>query len=46
MTNRSMQKPMRNVAYAKDQAKFSLRRVKNKLTGDLGGREPDVETEV
>jgi hypothetical protein len=39
-------KPMRNADFAKDQTKFSLRRVKNKLTGGLTGREPDVETEA
>ena len=39
-------KPVRNLAFAKDEAKFSMKKVKNKLTGDLSGREPDVETEV
>ena len=35
-------KPMRNVAFAKDEAKFALKKVKRKMTGGLGGREPDV----
>lgn len=39
-------KPMRNAAFAKDEAKFALKRVKNKMTGGLGGREPDIETEA
>ncbi|SLM33376.1 C2 domain [Lasallia pustulata] len=39
-------KPVRNVAFAKDEAKFAMRRMKNKVTGGLGGREPDVETET
>ena len=39
-------KPVRNVVFAKDEAKFALRRVKHKMTGGLGGREPGVETEV
>ncbi|KAK9436679.1 meiotically up-regulated protein [Metarhizium brunneum] len=37
-------RPMRNVQFAKDEAKFALRKV-TKL-GALDGREPDVETEV
>ncbi|PHH73567.1 hypothetical protein CDD80_3731 [Ophiocordyceps camponoti-rufipedis] len=37
-------RPMRNVQFAKDEAKFALRKVKN--LGGLGGRQPDVETEV
>ncbi|KAI9753804.1 MAG: hypothetical protein M4579_004985 [Chaenotheca gracillima] len=37
-------KPMRNAQFAKDEAKFAVRRVKNKMA--LQGREPDVETEV
>ncbi|PHH63112.1 hypothetical protein CDD81_6263 [Ophiocordyceps australis] len=37
-------RPMRNAQFAKDEAKFALKKVK-KLTS-LGGREPDVETEV
>ena len=39
-------KPMRNAAFAKDEAKFALKKIKHKMTGGLGGREPDVETEV
>ncbi|KAL6717455.1 hypothetical protein ACLMJK_005370 [Lecanora helva] len=39
-------KPVRNLAFAKDEAKFSMKKLKHKVTGDLGGREPDVETEV
>lgn len=39
-------KPVRNVAFAKDETKFAARRLKNKLTGGLGGREPSVETET
>ncbi|KAK4695108.1 hypothetical protein P7C71_g2584, partial [Lecanoromycetidae sp. Uapishka_2] len=39
-------KPVRNLAFAKDEAKFSVKKMKNKLTGSLGGREPDVETET
>ena len=35
-----------NLAFAKDEAKFSMKKLKHKMTGDLGGREPDVETEV
>lgn len=37
-------RPMRNVQFAKDEAKFMVRRV-TKL-GALDGRKPDVETEV
>ncbi|KAL8703591.1 MAG: hypothetical protein Q9201_003239 [Fulgogasparrea decipioides] len=39
-------KPVRNLAFAKDEAKFTVRRVKHKMTGGLGGREPTVETET
>ena len=39
-------KPMRNVAFAKDEAKFAIRKVQKKFTGDLSGRNVDVETEV
>ena len=39
-------KPARNVAFAKHEAGFALRKVKMKLTGDLAGREPDIETET
>lgn len=37
---------LQNLAFAKDEAKFSVKKVKNKLTGGLSGREPDVETEL
>ncbi|KJZ78801.1 hypothetical protein HIM_01574 [Hirsutella minnesotensis 3608] len=37
-------RPMRNAQFAKDEAKFAVRKVKN--LGALGGRQPDVETEV
>lgn len=37
-------RPMRNIQFAKDEAKFAVRRV-TKL-GSLSGRQPDVETEV
>jgi hypothetical protein len=39
-------KPVRNAAFAKDEAVFALRRVKKRMTGSLSGREPDVETEI
>lgn len=40
-------KPARNVVFAKDEAKFALRKMKKKIgMGDLTGREPDVETET
>jgi hypothetical protein len=37
-------KPMRNLAFAKDEAKFAVRRTLKK--GSLSGRQPDVETET
>ncbi|KAA8565400.1 hypothetical protein EYC84_011105 [Monilinia fructicola] len=37
-------KPMRNLAFAKDEMKFAARRIKNKAS--LSGRQPDVETET
>ncbi|KAM0815265.1 putative C2 domain-containing protein [Seiridium cardinale] len=37
-------RPMRNVQFAKDEAKYAVRRI-TKL-GSLSGRQPDVETEV
>ncbi|KAF7873879.1 hypothetical protein EAF04_002551 [Stromatinia cepivora] len=37
-------KPMRNLAFAKDEVKFAARRIKNKTS--LSGRQPDVETET
>ncbi|KAL4953787.1 hypothetical protein BDW69DRAFT_164491 [Aspergillus filifer] len=39
-------KPARNAAFAKDEAKFAMRKVKQKFGGDLSGREPDIETET
>ncbi|KAF9883064.1 hypothetical protein FE257_004143 [Aspergillus nanangensis] len=39
-------KPARNAVFAADEAKFALRKVKNRLSGDLTGREPDLETET
>ncbi|KAI9804568.1 MAG: hypothetical protein M1833_006641 [Piccolia ochrophora] len=39
-------KPARNAAFAKNEAKFAMRKIKNKVTGDLSGREPDIETEA
>lgn len=38
-------KPVRNAVFAKDEATFAIRRMKQKMTGSLTGREPDVETE-
>lgn len=37
-------KPMRSIAFAKDEVRFAGRKLKAKTK--LGGREPDVETEV
>lgn len=37
-------KPMRNLAFAKEEAKFAVKRTMRKAT--LQGREPDVETET
>ncbi len=37
-------KPMRNLAFAKDEAKFAVRRTFK--AGGLSGRQPDVETET
>ncbi|KAI9795244.1 MAG: hypothetical protein M1835_006140 [Candelina submexicana] len=39
-------KPVRNAVFAKDEAKFAMKKVKHKMTGGLGGREPGVETET
>lgn len=39
-------KPMRNAAFAKDEAKFALKKVKKKMTGGLSGRQPGIETEA
>lgn len=39
-------KPARNAKFAKDEAKIGLRKLKNKMTGGLEGRQPGVETET
>lgn len=40
-------RPARNAAFAKNEAKFGLRKLKKKIgVGGLTGREPDVETET
>ncbi|KAB8074115.1 hypothetical protein BDV29DRAFT_174226 [Aspergillus leporis] len=39
-------RPARNVLFARDETKFALRKVKKRFTGDLTGREPDIETET
>jgi hypothetical protein len=39
-------KPARNAAFAKDEAKFGLKKLQKKFTGGLSGREPKVETET
>ena len=39
-------KPVRNAAFAKDEAVFAMKKVKHRMTGGLGGREPGVETET
>lgn len=40
-------KPARNAAFAKNEAKFALQKMKKKIgVGGLTGREPDVETET
>ncbi|MCJ1313286.1 hypothetical protein MMC25_006963 [Agyrium rufum] len=39
-------KPVRNMAFAKDEMGFGIKKLKKKMTGGLGGREPDVETET
>ncbi|CAD0084528.1 unnamed protein product [Aureobasidium vineae] len=39
-------KPARNLKFAKDEGKIGLRKIKNKLTGGLNGRQPGVETET
>ncbi|KAK1138827.1 hypothetical protein N8T08_001744 [Aspergillus melleus] len=39
-------KPARNVVFARDEAKFAMRKVRKRFTGDLTGREPDIETET
>ena len=37
-------RPVRNAKFAKDQGKLGLRKLKNKVTGGLEGRQPGVET--
>ena len=39
-------KPVRNAAFAKDEAVFAMKKAKKKMTGGLSGREPGVETET
>lgn len=40
-------KPARNAVFARDEAKYALRKAKKKLgAGDLTGREPDIATET
>jgi hypothetical protein len=39
-------KPARNAVFAKDEAKFGLKKLKSKLTGGLEGRQPGIETEA
>lgn len=39
-------KPARNAKFAKDEAVIGLRGLKNRVTGGLDGRKPDVETEA
>ncbi|EGE04929.1 C2 domain-containing protein [Trichophyton equinum CBS 127.97] len=39
-------RPARNAAFVKHEASFAMKKVKNKLMGDMTGREPDIRTEV
>ncbi|KAF1978080.1 hypothetical protein BU23DRAFT_250740 [Bimuria novae-zelandiae CBS 107.79] len=39
-------RPARNAKFAKDQAKIGMAKLKKKITGDLDGRQPGVETET
>ncbi|TKA61480.1 hypothetical protein B0A49_10274 [Cryomyces minteri] len=39
-------KPARNARFAKDEGKLALRKLKEKLTGSLEGRQPGVESEA
>ena len=39
-------KPARNVVFARDETKFALRKVRERIGGGLAGREPDIETET
>ncbi len=34
------------MAFAKDEAKFTMKKLQHKMTGGLNGREPTVETET
>ncbi|QVM06989.1 hypothetical protein D8B26_001694 [Coccidioides posadasii str. Silveira] len=38
--------PARNAAFVKHEATFALKKIKNKVSGSLTGREPDIETEI
>ena len=42
----SQWKPARNLRFARDEGKIGLNKLKDKLTGGLDGRQPDVETEA
>ncbi|EGD90977.1 hypothetical protein H112_01565 [Trichophyton rubrum D6] len=39
-------RPARNAAFVKHEASFAMKKVKDKLMGDMTGREPDIRTEV
>lgn len=39
-------KPARNLKFAKDEGVIGIRKLKNKITGGLEGRQPGVETET
>ena len=39
-------KPARNLKFAKDEGIIGIRKLKNRMTGDLQGRQPDIETET
>ncbi|EFR03857.1 meiotically up-regulated 190 protein [Nannizzia gypsea CBS 118893] len=39
-------RPARNAAFVKHEATFAMKKVKDKLMGDMTGREPDIRTEV
>ena len=39
-------RPARSLKFAKDEAKFGIKKITKKYTGGLGGREPDIETET
>ena len=38
--------PSQNLVFAKDEAKFAAKKINNKFTGGLSGREPQVESET